>query len=245
MTNNYILRRLRYTFDFSDSKMIALFGLADHTVTREDISAWLKKDEDPALVRLTDNEFALFLNGFIVEKRGKKDGPAPVAEHQINNNIILRKLKIALNFIDEDILDAMRSVNFIMGKPELTALFRKPGHRSYRECQDQILRNFLKGIEIKFRKDSRDTRGENTEESIKVSATPDKTQMAINREAREIHNEKHGPNTDIVKGGKITPSDDKQKEKPSHENKSSENKPEAPKPTEAKKGGFQWQPIKK
>jgi uncharacterized protein YehS (DUF1456 family) len=245
VTNNYILRRLRYTFDFSDSKMIALFALADHTVTREDISAWLKKDDDPALVRLTDNEFALFLNGFIVDKRGKKDGPAPVAEHQINNNIIFRKLKIALNFIDEDILDAMKSVNFIMGKPELTALFRKPGHRSYRECQDQILRNFLKGVEIKFREDSRDTRGDDTEESIKVSATPDKTQMAINREAREIHNEEHGPNNDIVKGGKITPSHDKPKDSKPQESKPIESKQEEAKPEDAKKGSFQWQPIKK
>lgn len=42
MTNNDILRRLRYTFDFNDSKMIAVFGLADHQVTRAQVSSWLK-----------------------------------------------------------------------------------------------------------------------------------------------------------------------------------------------------------
>ena len=45
MTNNDILRRLRYIFDFGDSKMFALFGMADHLVTREQISDWLIKDD--------------------------------------------------------------------------------------------------------------------------------------------------------------------------------------------------------
>lgn len=223
MTNNYILRRLRYTFDFSDSKMIALFGLADFAVTREEISAWLKKDDDPAFVRLTDNQFALFLNGLIVEKRGKKDGPAPVAEHQLNNNIIFRKLKIALNLIDEDILNMMKSANFIMGKPELTALFRKPGHRSFRECQDQILRNFLKGIQLKYHEGADSPQEPASSETMKVTATPDKTQMAIKREAREQHNKAHGPNSDVIDGPQ------KKEEK-------------APEKTQ---DGFQWQPIKK
>ncbi len=182
VTNNYILRRLRYTFDFSDSQMTTLFGLADFKVTREEISAWLKKDEDPAFVRLTDNQFALFLNGLIIEKRGKKDGPQPEAEHQINNNIIFRKLKIAFNLIDEDILNMMKSANFIMGKPELTALFRKPGHRSYRECQDQILRNFLKGIQLKYHAGSDIQEDESNKPAPKVTATPDKTQQAIKRQ---------------------------------------------------------------
>ena len=182
MTNNYILRRLRYTFDLSDSKMIALFGLADMSVTREEVSAWLKKDEDPAFVRCTDNQMASFLNGFIIEKRGKKDGPQPKAEHQLNNNIIFRKLKIALTLIDQDILDMLRSANFIMSKPELSALFRKPDHRSYRECQDQILRNFLKGIQLKYHVGSANQVDDADKPAPKVTATPDKTQEAIKRQ---------------------------------------------------------------
>ncbi|MBT6338335.1 MAG: DUF1456 family protein, partial [Desulfobacula sp.] len=61
MTNNDILRRIRYTFDFSDSKMIAIFGLADHKVTRAQISDWLKKDDDPAFQKCSDTWFAIFL----------------------------------------------------------------------------------------------------------------------------------------------------------------------------------------
>ena len=52
MDNNDILRRLRYTFSFNDRQMIAVFAEADCEVTREQVSSWLKRDDDPALVGL-------------------------------------------------------------------------------------------------------------------------------------------------------------------------------------------------
>ena len=154
MTNNDVLRRIRYVFDFSDSKMISLFGLAELEVTREQISAWLKKEEDPAWQKCSDFQLASFLNGLIIDKRGKKDGPQPAAERRLNNNIILRKLKIALNLKDTDILEMLAQIPLHISKHELSALFRKAEHKHYRECNDQILRNFLKGAELTWRKDS-------------------------------------------------------------------------------------------
>ena len=97
MTNNDILRRLRYTFDLSDSKMIAVFGLAEYQVTREQLSDWLKKEDDPAFQQCSDSQLAIFLNGLINERRGKKEGPQPEPEQRLTNNIVFRKLKIALN----------------------------------------------------------------------------------------------------------------------------------------------------
>lgn len=151
MTNNDILRRLRYIFDLSDSNMIALFHKAGQETTREQISDWLKKDDDPAYRACRDPEMALFLNGLIIAKRGKKDGPQPEPEQRLNNNIIFRKLKIALNLKDQDILEIMTLARFRMSKHELSAFFRKPDHPHYRQCKDQILRNFLKGLQFKFR----------------------------------------------------------------------------------------------
>lgn len=156
MTNNDILRRIRYVFDFSDAKMMALSGLAGEKVTREQISAWLKKDDDPAFQPCRDTQLATFLNGLIVDKRGAKDGPAPVAEKQLSNNIILKKLKIALNLQTNDVLELMSLSGQHISPHELSALFRKPGHRHYRICQDQILRNFLKGMQLRYRDDAPD-----------------------------------------------------------------------------------------
>lgn len=148
---NDILRRIRYAFDFDDSKMIALFGFADFQVTRAQISDWLKKDDDPAFQELSDTQLAIFLNGLINDKRGKKEGPPPVPETRLTNNIIFMKLKIALNLKAEDVLEIMALADTHISKHELSAFFRKPDNKHYRECKDQILRNFLKGMQIKYR----------------------------------------------------------------------------------------------
>jgi len=154
MTNNDVLRRIRYTFNFDDSKMIAIFGLAGLEVTRAQISDWLKKEDDPDYQRCDDQQFATFLNGLIIDKRGKRDGPQPVPESQLDNNIIFRKLKIALNLQAEEVLQLVNQSDFRISKHELSAFFRKPGHKHYRECKDQVLRNFLKGMQIKYREES-------------------------------------------------------------------------------------------
>lgn len=151
MNNNDILRRIRYAFDFDDAKMIEIFGLADHQVTRAQISDWLKKEEDPAFLELDDTQLAIFLNGLINDKRGKKEGEQPVPEKRLNNNIIFRKLRIALNLQDEDILAILLFVDFRISKHELSAFFRKPDQKQYRPCKDQVLRYFLQGLQVKFR----------------------------------------------------------------------------------------------
>jgi len=151
MLNNDILRRVRYVFACNDDKMIALFGLAGRQVTREQVSAWLKKDADPDFEKCSDVELALFLNGLIVARRGAKEGPAPEPERRLTNNIIFKKLKIALDLKTDDILELMTLAGLPISQHELSALFRKPGHKHYRLCKDQILRNFLMGVQLKYR----------------------------------------------------------------------------------------------
>ena len=151
MTNNDILRRIRYIFDFDDTKMISIFDQADLKVSREQVSDWLKKDDDPAYKSCSDTQLATFLNGLINDKRGKKDGPQPKPEKKLNNNIIFRKLKIALNLKEEDTLAILDLANLKISKHELSAFFRRPDHKHYRLCKDQILRNFISGLQIKYR----------------------------------------------------------------------------------------------
>lgn len=151
MTNNDVLKRIRYTFDFNDDKMISLFKLANMDVTRADISNWLKKDDDEVYQTINDFQFASFLNGLIIEKRGKKDGETPIAEKSLNNNVILRKLKIALNLRDDDMLEIFKLADLRISKHELSSFFRNPKHTHYRLCKDQFLRNFTLGLQLKYR----------------------------------------------------------------------------------------------
>lgn len=159
MTNNDILRRIRYIFDFNDSKMIAIFGEADLAVSREQISDWLKKEDDPAYKNCSDSQLASFLNGLINFNRGKKEGEQPKPEKTLNNNIIFRKLKIALNLKEDDTLAIMAAAGLPISKHELSAFFRRENHKHYRVCKDQILRNFLNGLQAKFRPAEKPTDG--------------------------------------------------------------------------------------
>lgn len=131
--------------------MIEIFALADFNVTEEQVTAWLKKDEDDAFLKLNDTALAVFLNGFIIYKRGKRDGEQPEPEKQLNNNIVFQKLRIALNLKADGILAIFQLVEFQLSNHELSALFRKPGNKNYRECKDQILRNFLLGLQRQVR----------------------------------------------------------------------------------------------
>jgi len=151
LKNNDILRSIRYTFDLNDSKMIAVFGAAGHQVTRAQISDWLKKEDDPAFQNCTDKQLSIFLNGLIIDRRGKQEGPLPEPEQHVTNNLVLKKLKIALDLKSEDILKIMGLVRFAISQHEISAFFRKPDNKHYRECKDQILRNFLKGLQVKYR----------------------------------------------------------------------------------------------
>lgn len=154
MTNNDILRRVRYIFSLNDTKVIELFALADLQVTREQVSNWLKRDDDPAFAPCNDKTLATFLNGFINDKRGKREGEQPQPESRLTNNLILTKLRIALHLKAEDILELLSSVGFNLSKHELSAFSRKPDHKHFRECKDQVIRNLLKGMQLKYRGDA-------------------------------------------------------------------------------------------
>ena len=149
--SNDILRKIRYIFNYGDDQIIELFRLGDMTVSRSQLCDWLKRDDDPLLKPLLHIELAAFLNGFIASKRGKIEGKIIIPEKSLNNNIVLRKLKIALNLVDEELIEIFKLAGFDVSKHELSAFFRNPSHKQFRFCKDQFLRNFLRGMQIKYR----------------------------------------------------------------------------------------------
>lgn len=66
----------------------------------------------------------------------------------LSNNDILKKLRVALELKDEDVVKILKLVDFDISKSELNALYRKPDHPNYKACGDQLLRNFLNGLII-------------------------------------------------------------------------------------------------
>ncbi|QYJ74409.1 DUF1456 family protein [Shewanella sp. FJAT-52076] len=151
MTNNDILRRLRFALNLSDSKLVALFALVHQPITEEALLAMLKKDDEPGFRPCTDKELCQFLDGLVIERRGLRPGDGVPAPTPLDNNLIFKKIRIALELKEEDILAMLTKAGFALSKSELGAIFRNPDHRHYRPCGNQLLRNFLKGLSISLR----------------------------------------------------------------------------------------------
>ncbi len=152
MMNNDVLRSVRYMLDLADSRMVDIFGLVDYSVAEADVIDFLRDEEDEAFLAIPDDSMLYFLNGLIVHLRGKKDNDPHVPVKLPNsNNLMLKKLRVAFNLKDEDLQAILKSVDFNVSKPELSALFRAKGHSNYRACGDQFLRNFLKGLTARIR----------------------------------------------------------------------------------------------
>ena len=151
LTNNDVFRRLRYTFNFREQTLVSIFALAHRQVTSKQVELWLKKDDEPEMLPMSDPELASFLNGFIVEKRGYSDKGVPIPETNLTKNLILQKLKIALSLTSDDIIALFKQGNVVVGKAELSALFRKSDHKHYRACKAQFLRNFLMALQNHYR----------------------------------------------------------------------------------------------
>ena len=154
MTNNDVLRGVRYALDISDPKMVEIFKLGGHEVSRAELAAFLKKEDEEDYINCSDPVFESFLDGLIIQRRGKKDtgqDQAKIRVYPLTNNAILKKIRIALELKEEDMLGILKLAEIDISKSELTALFRKKGHKNYKKCGDQFLRNFLKGLSIRYR----------------------------------------------------------------------------------------------
>jgi len=152
MDNNYTLRRLRYALDINDVTMINIFKLSEYEMTPSHLTNLFKPEDDEGYVECSDQAMESFLNGFISHKRGKKEGPTKKSNLSLlTNNIILKKIRIALEFKEDDMLKIFKLADVDVSKSEITALFRREGHKHYKECGDQFFRNFLTGLTIRYR----------------------------------------------------------------------------------------------
>ncbi|MFK3797880.1 MULTISPECIES: DUF1456 family protein [unclassified Pseudomonas] len=152
MMNNDVLRSIRYTLNISDGKLADIIKLGGLDVTKAQVIALTKKEEEEGFEPCSDEVLAYFLDGLVFFKRGKDESRPPLPiELPMTNNIILKKLRVAFELKEEDMLAVLQASDFPISKPELSALFRKPGHNNYRPCGEQLLRNFLRGLTLRVR----------------------------------------------------------------------------------------------
>ena len=151
MTNNDLLRRLRYALNLNCETIAELCTLGGHEIKPVEVLNLLKKEDETGFVACVDSAMGAFMDGLIISRRGAqvpKPGSAKAADTALSNNLILRKLRIALELNDEAMLAVLGKAGVLISKPELSAMFRAEGHRNYKPCGDQFLRNFIRGLTL-------------------------------------------------------------------------------------------------
>ena len=153
MTNNDILRRLRFTLNQTDAEVQRLCRTVGVEIGEESLFGFLQREDEHGFVLCPDRVLEAYLDGLVLHRRGPPDPSraGPPVDARFDNNMILKKVRIALELKEEDMLQALKLGGMELSASELGALFRNRTHKHYRFCGDQVLRNFLKGLTIKLR----------------------------------------------------------------------------------------------
>lgn len=157
MISNDVLRSVRFMLNVGESTLAEIIGLGGGAITPLQLTAYLKRDDEPGFMLCDATTMGQFLDGLIIHRRGPRpDAQVPerhvtVINNAVTNNTVLKKLRVAFELKEDDLVQMLTSAGFEVSRPELSALFRKPEHRNYRPCGDQFLRNFLKALTTRLR----------------------------------------------------------------------------------------------
>ncbi len=127
--------------------MLEAYKLAEYSMDTSRLDSLLKRHQDKGYELCSFEELGIFLDGLVILKRGPSPKKSDSKAVELTNNLILKKLRIAL-----ELKEAETEIIFGLGeaelrKQQLSSLFRKEGHRNFRECSDELLMMFLDGLD--------------------------------------------------------------------------------------------------
>jgi len=148
LKTNDILYKIQKALSLTQEEMIEAYKLADYKMAATHLDSLLKRRQDEDSKLCSYEELGIFLDGFVILKRSpstKKENNDEIVE--LTNNIILKKLRIAI-----ELKEAETEIIFSLGEAELSkqqlaSLFRKEGHKNFKECSDELLMAFLDGLD--------------------------------------------------------------------------------------------------
>ncbi|MFT4614692.1 MAG: hypothetical protein ACI9NT_001843 [Bacteroidia bacterium] len=140
MKNNELLQSICTALELAEQDLGALLALCGHDAQSE--------SDEGLLQECSNEQLRCVLEGLILERRPpRSDGKPPVINKKaLSNNEVLKKLRIALNLQQEDMLLVFEEGGATLSETDLGALFRKQGNKHFRACSDAMLLQFLGGL---------------------------------------------------------------------------------------------------
>lgn len=146
MRTNKILARIAKALYLNVNDIVHIYELEEFPKSKEEIRALLQDEHSKKFKEASYEDLGIFLDGLVSKKRGKLDKPNE-EEQALNNNLILKKLRVALNLKSHEMVMVFALNDIDMSPSQINAFFRKEDHKNYRPCTDKMLFDFLDGLE--------------------------------------------------------------------------------------------------
>jgi uncharacterized protein YehS (DUF1456 family) len=148
LKTNDILYKITTALSLTNKEILEIYKLEDYNMSEEHLEALLKKRVDKGFEECSYEELGVFLDGLVTFKRG----PSPKRPNSdeavpLTNNLILKKLRIALELKEPETEIIFGLGDATLGKQELKSLFRKESHKNFKACPDALLMAFLEGLD--------------------------------------------------------------------------------------------------
>ena len=148
ISTNEILYRIQKALNLTTEEMLEAYKLVDYKMEASHLESLLKRSLDDGFSVASYEELGLFLDGLVTFKRGPSPKKANDDEAvELTNNLILKKLRIALELKEAETEIIFGLADIELSKQQLASLFRKEGHKNFKECSDELLMAFLDGLD--------------------------------------------------------------------------------------------------
>ena len=148
ISTNEVLYRIKKALSLSMDEMLKAYALEDYEMKEAHLDSLLKRRQDKDFMLCSYEELGVFLDGLVTLKRGPSPSKKEIQENvELTNNLILKKLRVALELKESEIEIIFGLADVELSKQQLSALFRKEGHKNFKACSDELLMAFLEGLD--------------------------------------------------------------------------------------------------
>ena len=146
-STNEILFRIQKAFNLSQDEMLEAYKLIEHNIEVSHLENLLKKHQDKGYEVCSYEELGVFLDALVILKRGPSPKKKEDVVVELTNNLILKKLRIALELKEAQTEIIFGLADVELSKQQLASLFRKESHKNFKPCSDELLMAFLEGLD--------------------------------------------------------------------------------------------------
>ncbi len=147
LSTNDILYKIKKALGLSNDDILEAYKLENYEMEPEHLDRLLKRRQDKNFEPCSFEELGVFLDGFVTFKRGPSQDKGKNDEVELSNNLILKKLRAALQLKEFELQMVFALVDVELSKQQLSSLFRKEDHKNFKACSDELLEAFLDGLD--------------------------------------------------------------------------------------------------